>query len=185
MSVLRPVLDELAVVLSYPKEDYKLRVQRCAELAASSVGEIPDGNDNAASHLKEFCAAIAPLTVEELEELFTRTFDINPVCSLELGWHLYGETYERGAFMVLMRDVLRRCAVEESSELPDHLSHALLALGRMRDDEADAFVRTRLNKALGKMVEGFSSKGNPYEHAMRAARDLSRQFALPVGDEQL
>jgi nitrate reductase delta subunit len=185
MSALQPVLDELSAVLSYPKEDYKARVERCATLIESFANAHPEEAADAAKELKKFSDAIAPLSVEELEELFTRTFDINPVCSLELGWHLYGETYERGAFMVQMRDVLRRCAVEESSELPDHLSHALLALGRMRDDEADAFVRTRLHKALGKMLEGFSSEGNPYQHVMRTAHDLSKQFALPVGDEQL
>ena len=185
MSALRPVLDELSAILSYPKEDYKIRVQRCAELTESAASDNPEELANAASHLKTFCAEIAPLTVEELEELFTRTFDLNPVCSLELGWHLYGETYERGAFMVQMRDVLRRCAVEESSELPDHLSHALLALGRMSKEEADAFVRSRLDKALGKMLEGFPSGDNAYEHVLRAVRELSQLSALHVGDEQL
>ena len=69
----------------------------------------------------------------ELEELYTRTFDINPVCSLEVGWHLFGEDYNRGAFLVRMRGLLREHGIEEGAELPDHLESVLRVL--------DAFVK--------------------------------------------
>ena len=32
----------------------------------------------------------------QIEETFTRTFDVNPACALEVGWHLFGEEYARG-----------------------------------------------------------------------------------------
>ena len=37
---------------------------------------------------------------EQIQELYTRTFDINPVCTLEIGWHIFGEDYARGALLV-------------------------------------------------------------------------------------
>jgi len=36
------------------------------------------------------------------------TFDINPACALEVGWHLFGEDYMRGQFLVRMREELSK-----------------------------------------------------------------------------
>src|SRR6266568_3182701 len=56
------------------------------------------------------------------QELYVQTFEFNPACTLELGWHLFGENYERGEFLVRMREQLRRHGIAESNELPDHLT---------------------------------------------------------------
>ena len=88
---------------------------------------------------------------KELQELYAATFDLDPHCSLEVGWHLFGENYERGEFLVKMRVELRRLGVGESTELPDHLTHALAALGRMEPQEAAEFATACLFPALDKM----------------------------------
>lgn len=169
------LLDSFATILSYPKDEYVQRVEHCrANLAENSSTEATE----ALAQLDTFREAIRGCSIADLEELYTRTFDINPVSSLEVGWHLHGETYERGKFLVAMRDLLRRCGVEESSELPDHLTHVLMAVGRMREEEAEEFVGRRLLVALDKMLEGFAGKGNPYEHVLRAVRILLSQYAI-------
>jgi nitrate reductase assembly molybdenum cofactor insertion protein NarJ len=101
----------------------------------------------------------------ELEELYTRTFDISPVCSLEVGWHLYGEDYNRGAFLVRMRSLLRSLGIEEGAELPDHLESALRALGALAEsspEDADALARKFILPAIAKMRDGFPTDTNPY-----------------------
>ena len=67
-----------------------------------------------------------------LEEAFTGTFDVNPACALEVGWHLFGEEYARGMFLVRMREELRKYGLAESSELPDHVSHVLAIVNAIR-----------------------------------------------------
>ncbi|MBI5217031.1 MAG: molecular chaperone TorD family protein [Ignavibacteriae bacterium] len=126
-------------------------------------------------HLDKFKKGVEGLTVEELEELYTRTFDINPIANLEIGWHLYGEQYERGEFLVMMRSVLREHAVEESSELPDHLTHILLALGRMKKEEADAFAVKYISPSIEKIVEAFGETDNPYVHLLHAIKSFLEQ----------
>jgi nitrate reductase delta subunit len=176
--MITEVLDNLAAILEYPTDDYKHHVGECIQRIKE---ERPD-DDAALLRLVAFNAQIQDLSLAEIEELYTRTFDINPVSSLEVGWHLHGETYERGAFLVTMRDVLRRCNVEESSELPDHLTHVLLAVGRMSEEEAAEFVSHRLLKALNKMLEGFAEKENPYEHVLQSIKLLvSHSVSSPVG----
>ncbi|MCC6395531.1 MAG: molecular chaperone TorD family protein [Bacteroidetes bacterium] len=170
MGMPRDVLDALARTLHYPGEDYRSAVTRCRELCAC-LGSGGNGGARAiAEAMTRFAEGIDGLTAGELEELYTRTFDINPVSSLEVGWHLYGETYERGAFLVRMRELLRRCSVEESTELPDHLTHLLLALGRIDGEEAGSFVAGHLLRAVDKMCEGFAGKDNPYAHVLAATR---------------
>ena len=98
----------------------------------------------------------------ELEEVFTRTFDGNAERALELGWHLHGENYARGVFMVRMRKLLRDAEVEESTELPDHLSHVLYVLARSIPEVSGALATGVVSPALAKIIDGFSNKENPY-----------------------
>lgn len=127
-----------------------------------------DPQSDVGAHLSGFVSATEALSSTDMEELYTRTFDINPIASLEIGWHLYGEAYERGAFLVTMRELLRQHGVPESAELPDHLVHVLQLLGRMDDAERDAFSSMFLFPALKKMLEGFEKQSTPYEHVLRA-----------------
>jgi nitrate reductase delta subunit len=130
--------------------------------------------------LESFFEQMQKFSDTDFEEHYTRTFDINPVANLELGWHLYGETYERGTFLVMMRDFLRRCNVEESTELPDHLTHLLLVLGRMKKEEADFLAEKYVLPSLVKIVESFKEKEieNPYQHLLLALQHFIEQHHL-------
>ena len=110
--------------------------------------------------------------MDELQELFTRTFDLNPVCTLEIGWHLFGEDYQRGEFLVKMRGRLRERAIEESTELPDHLTHALRLLDLMEAEEAAEFVEELLLPALGKMHHGWKDNHNAFWPLLEATFTL-------------
>src|SRR5262249_35690032 len=91
--------DALAGRLAYPRPGYHATVADCQRVLTDLVPE--------AGHLvAAFGERIAGLAAEDLEELYTRTFDLNPVCSLEVGWHLFGENYSRGEFLVRMRQEL-------------------------------------------------------------------------------
>jgi len=156
----------LAGLLRYPVEgDASEAVRACEVLAAAADPEI-------ASPLGEFLEHTRCLSLEDLQVLYTTTFDLDPVCSLEVGWHLFGENYERGEFLVKMRKELRRLGVKESTELPDHFSHALEALGRMEPQEAADFATACLFPALDKMSAGIKGKSNPFENVLLAASRL-------------
>jgi nitrate reductase assembly molybdenum cofactor insertion protein NarJ len=94
------------------------------------------------------------------QELYVQTFEFNPNCTLEIGWHLFGENYERGEFLVRMREQLRRYGIAEGSELPDHLTHLLILIGRMEHEEAAELAGQFLLPALAKIRDGL--KDNSY-----------------------
>jgi nitrate reductase assembly molybdenum cofactor insertion protein NarJ len=128
----------------------------------------PDYKANAAACCPEFARAIEPMSVEELQEAWVRTFEMAPECSLDIGWHLFGENYERGEFLVMLRQELRRHGISESSELPDHLSHVLPLLDRIGDRRA--FSDRFLLPALDKILAG--AAGSPFQPLLRAVRNL-------------
>ncbi|KAA3595925.1 MAG: hypothetical protein DWQ06_16235 [Calditrichaeota bacterium] len=105
----------------------------------------------------------------DVEETFTRTFDMNPACCLEVGWHLFGEDYKRGEFLVLMRQSLAEERIPESTELPDHLSHCLQLLAKLEDEDGYEFARVFILPALEKIQHGCKDKvTNPYTQLVDA-----------------
>jgi nitrate reductase delta subunit len=152
------IYPHLAGVLSYPGPDYAQRVLECLDAAPPVCVE----------EIRLFAEAVLPLPQPAAQELFTQTFDLNPLCSLELGWHLFGEQYERGLLLVRMRQELRAANLPENSELPDHLAHALRLLVRMDRARAADFSAAVLLPALMKMLVALRGKQNPYEHVLKA-----------------
>ncbi len=147
----------LADLFTYPGKGYRIRLQECERLEPA---------------IAPFRSAIASLPTVELQELFTRTFDLNPLCCLEIGWHLFGENYERGALLVRIRQELRLYGVAESSELPDHLSQALRLLARMEPERACDFAGACLLPALEKMLATLSGTENPFHSLLLAVRQM-------------
>ena len=162
--------DAFAEVLSYPADRNPGPAPALERLAG--IRRIGHGEEQAEKQVlafvSRFAEEIQDLTTGDLQELYTRTFDINPITSLEIGWHLYGEAYERGAFLVRMRGLLRRHGITESMELPDHLTHGLRLLGRMDKAEADSFAQQCLLPALHKMLDGFAGQSSPYSNILQA-----------------
>lgn len=173
--------DALSGLLAYPDREYVARMRKCQEALADDPGS--------EALLNAFAVAVRPMSVEALQELFIQTFDLSPVCTLEVGWHLYGENYERGAFLVHMREELRDCGLKESDELPDHLGHVLAVLGRLETGTACEFAGRYVMPALAKMLEGFHDKQNPFENVMKAiwrnVHALCPEIALTASDPAL
>lgn len=159
MSHVPKVLGALSRLLSYPDEH---TVQTAEFLYVLLLGEIPEASQAAS----DFGAFAEGHELWEVEEAFTHTFDVNPACALEVGWHLFGEEYARGMFLVRMRQELRKYQLPESSELPDHISHVLSVVAAMPDDEASRFVRACVQPAVEKMRQALAGQDSPYRHVV-------------------
>lgn len=154
MNETTSLYDSLALLLLYPDGDFHERIQRCRELAV-------DGAPVLVARLDEFTGNTAEKTLKELEELYIQTFDLNPLCSLDTGWQLFGEEYHRGLYMVKIREEMRRLEVPETVELPDHLTNVLRILGRMEEEAAADFALSCVISAVKKTL-GAVKKDNVY-----------------------
>jgi nitrate reductase molybdenum cofactor assembly chaperone len=158
----KSIYEQFAGLFEYPGEDYHAKAEQCLATLRREQAE-------AAAPLDEFCALTRNLTTDDLRELFTRTFDLNPMCTLEIGWQLYGEDYQRGEFLVKMREQLREYDLQESGELPDHLTHALALLAHLEPDEAAEFAGSYLLPALDKMRTSWREDRNAFAALLESA----------------
>ncbi len=164
----RELLDSLAGLFEYPSADFSARVTACRALA----DQRSSGHGEAIASLEERTRGMSR---GEVEEMFTRTFEINPVCALEIGWHIYGEDYARGALLVKMRQQLREMNLPESRELPDHLTHVLALLGRLAGEEADEFAARYVIPGVDKMLEGMPDEDAPYRALLQSVLAVVKQ----------
>lgn len=151
--------EAMAPLFAYPQDDYADRALACAR-------EL-DSDD-----LRAFAALMAAMPVPAQQELFVQTFDLNPASTLEIGWHLYGEQYERGDFLVELRQQLREAGIPETGELPDHFLHVLPLLSRMPSENAATFAGARLLPAIDKIAAALPD-GSPFHRLIRAIRALA------------
>ena len=140
-------------------------MERIAELLRYPNGLQPSPDDG--PEVREFFAEIAHVSQDGMEELYTTTFDLNPVATLEIGWHLWGEQYERGRFLADLRPLQERLGVDSSSDLPDHLTLLLQTLARMPQPAA---LAAKIAPALEKIAATLDEQGNPYRHLIAAAK---------------
>jgi nitrate reductase delta subunit len=171
MKLENPLFVHLAHLLHYPQEDCRRHLEQLSS-ALTVRQEVEE-------KLEPFRSFVAGRPFTEWEELFTRTFDMNPPSCLEVGWHLYGEDYKRGEFLVNMRQALAQYHLTESEELPDHMSHCLQLLARMEPEEAPLFVDKYLLPALEKILKGLKPE-NPFTGLLEVLETL---FVDLVGPE--
>ncbi len=158
-SAIQP-LETLAALFSYPGPDYPEIVEKAVACAAPSVPA-----------LLEFAHVVERTGLDELQEVYTNTFDLNPACPLDLGWHLFGEEYDRGLLLAYMRRQLRAHGIAESGEIPDHISYALLLLPRMKPAKAEEFASVIVAPALKRMLKCMPPE-NLFAGLLRAAQQL-------------
>jgi nitrate reductase delta subunit len=173
---MRPVpavYDAWAGLLEYPGGADAQLIARDADVVLSDFPE-------AWESLRPLLEALRGGDLGELEELFTRTFDNSPERALELGWHIYGETYARGAFLVRMRQGMRSCGRAETVDLPDHVANVLRVLARVAPATANALVQGVALPALAKIEQGFAAEPNLYLGVIQSlARFLKQHHVAP------
>lgn len=174
-STQAPFYEHIATLIEYPGETYFSRLRAAAE-ALRARAALPPG-------VELFLQSALGNPVSFMEEEYIRTFDFNPECSLEIGWHLYGENYGRGDFLVKMRDLLKRFAIPEASELPDHLSYVLPAFDRLQEREAREFARLYVIPGLKKLMDGIEKKGTLYQAPLAFLLEtLQARYGVPVAE---
>lgn len=173
----------VADALAYPEDESS------SQLLAGAVDALSDGEPALASAVRHIACALERDGLEAMQELYTQSFDLNPAATLDIGWHLFGESYKRGAFLVGLRQDMRESALEEGTELPDHLPYVLRLLARLPADEhADLLLRACVVPALISVLRTLRGKEeHPYVPILEAAAErfgppieLAKRPSLPV-----
>ena len=164
MSLRREQFEAVAALFTYPRADYAESVEHAAACAGSAAPALPP-----------FATEVRRMPLNEVQESYTNTFDLQPTCSLDLGWHLFGEDYQRGLLLALMRRELFAHEIPEACELPDHLSHALLLLARMEHAQAEEFAAAIVMPALERMLKCLPAE-NAFSDLLQAVQQLITSY---------
>lgn len=139
----------LADLFRYPNEQYKTNITKCASYLKTNY---PD----AYAELKPFEDWVNKTAIFEIEELFGRTFHIQAICYLDLGYVLFAEDYKRGEFLVQMKREQHEAGVDCGEELADNLPNVLLLMSQIADKEfLKEFAVRVMIPALDKMISEF------------------------------
>jgi nitrate reductase assembly molybdenum cofactor insertion protein NarJ len=175
--------EQLAELFQYPKTDYKEKVKE-AELVLSEL--YPE----TLSTFKQFTDFVSSSSLDEITEIFTRTFDVQAITTLDVGYVLFGDDYKRGELLVNLNREHREADNVCNDELADNLSNLLSLLPKMQNhDVRDELVEIIIMPGLTKIINEFDTKNinlknkvykKQYKTLIEQSEDYGRIFLIPL-----
>ncbi len=145
-TITRRLFELYAVLLDYPRPGLEQVATECAALVTSE-------NPEAAQSLYLFARWLSARPIGEVEEIYTRLFELNPICALHIGYHLLGESYKRSLFLLGLKERYQAEGFDAGSELPDHIAVMLRFCAKSVDDAGvDEMLREAVLPVLDRLV---------------------------------
>ena len=152
----------LAGLFEYPDAGYPERVRQ--------IKKFLDGNyPEAAGEIGKFLDYLPADDLLTMQELFTRSFDVQAIATLDIGYVLFGDDYKRGELLANLNQEHHKANNDCGTELADHLPNILRLMSILRDEElvrdlAYAIIAPALLEMIGEFaVERLEKKNKSYE----------------------
>jgi len=114
---------QFADLFRYPDEKLLPKAKAFLEVVQSQMPE-------RSKKLSAFVTAIEKLSAKKQQEYFMKTFDVQAVCYLDLGYVMFGEDYKRAQLLVNLQKEHKVAGVDCGNELADHLPNVLTLLSQ-------------------------------------------------------
>jgi len=152
----------LAEALRYPHPDQLERLES---------GMVELENKSQMKSFKVFVKKMKRLSLAQREELHTRTLDLNPLAAPYVGYQVWGENYQRGAFMSRLNQEMVKKGIDKEGELPDHLIPILRYMTTTSEpiQELDDVLPRALKAMRTKLKK--AEADNPYLHLLEAVEN--------------
>lgn len=140
----------LAALLEYPDANFPQRVL--------DLKEYLDGRYiKAGAELDRFISHLPTQDLLIMQELFTRSFDVQAVTTLDVGYVLFGDDYKRGEMLANLNREHNQAGVDCGTELADYLPNLLSLLAVLKDEDLiHDLVNAVLSPALREMIGEFN-----------------------------
>ena len=175
--------EKLAQLFQYPKTDYKEKVMETEIVLAEFYPKT-------LSTFKQFSDFVFNSSHDEITEVFTRTFDVQAITTLDVGYVLFGDDYKRGELLVNLNREHREAANECTDELADNLANLLSLVPKMQNhDIRDELVEIIIMPGLVKIINEFDNKNinlknkiykKQYKTIIEQSEDFARIFLIPL-----
>ncbi len=139
----------LADLFDYPDPSFFTKIP---SLVSFLKGPYP----SAAAEVRIFRDQLLRSDLDHLQEVYTRSFDVQAITTLDAGYVLFGDHYKRGELLSRLTREHKTAHHDCGTELADHLPNLLRLLSKSEDaDFVQDLVREILAPALGKMIDEF------------------------------
>lgn len=162
----------LADLFSYPESGMIGIISNCKiDMTDKHAEFMPILND-----FEEHCSKH---NTGELQEYYSKTFDVGALCCMDIGYVIFGEDYKRGEFLVNMKAEFRKFGMENQIELADYLPNVLRLIYHHDDKrfvEEIAYCITI--PALKEIINEFRSPDNIYRKLLQMVLNvLTKDFS--------
>ena len=175
--------EKLAMIFQYPDAEYSLHVREVESLLSQHYPET-------ITTFKEFASIAYNASLEELEELFARTFDVQAITTLDIGYVLFGDDYKRGELLVNLNREHSEVNNDCGNELADNLSNLLKLLPKMKNSDLRyELIQKIIMPALTKIIKEFDVESinmknkvykKQYKTIIEQSEDYGRIYRNPL-----
>lgn len=145
----RPDLLTLAALVDYPTAGLPSTVNEVQLLLNEKYELLADA-------LQPFTDFASTASIDEMQELYTRTFEVQAITTLDLGYLLFGDDYKRAELLVNLNREHSLVGNDCGTELADHLPNVIRLVARLQDDPARReLVEKLVCPGLQKMISEF------------------------------
>jgi len=140
--------DLLAMLFDFPRAEFAVRGRELLDC-------LRENYPSAAAELRCFLDGLPQKTLDQ-QELYTRTFDVQAITTLDIGYVLFGDDYKRAELLSNLTREHKQVDNDCRGELADHLPNVLRLIPRLIDLELVAeLVGEILVPALMLMIREF------------------------------
>lgn len=140
----------IAGLLDFPEEGYRdtvKKVQHFLDLRYPDEGVV----------FRPFSEFVKNESLEEIQELHTRSFEVQAITTLDLGYLLFGDDYKRAELLVNLSREHTAIGNDCGYELADHLPNVIRLIPMLKDDELKLELLQKLIiPGLKKMIKEFN-----------------------------
>jgi len=166
----------LADLFMYPlDESFQYKIQNIYSYLSEYLPE-------AAISMNKFTEFASTSSIRDMQELFLRTFDLQAITTLDIGFILFGEDYKRGQLLVGLNQEHQAAGNDCKTELSDHLPNVLRLLPKMkaialRNEIATSLVIPAVIKMRNEFdAEKIEKKNVIYKKFLKVILDYSEQY---------
>ncbi len=145
----------------YPDEHQKEYVEKFQRMISA---ELPEK----AEMMRQILEQHNKMSIPVQQEYYLKTFDVQAVCFLDLGYVLFGEDYKRAQLLVNLQKEHEEAKIDCGKELGDHLPNVLTLLSKTnKPDFAEELGFIIVTPAVRFMLVKFKNANNFYKELLK------------------
>jgi len=139
----------LAGLYQYPECGYPQKVGDIQDFVVSNYPEAGEDINTFVEHLPAH-------DLNMMQELYIRSFDVQSITTLDIGYVLFGDDYKRGELLANLNREHKQANNDCGSELGDHLPNLLRLISKLDDQDLIVeMIEELLVPAIKKMISEF------------------------------